>query len=189
MLGQKRVAEWIGKIFFPSNLIISASVILLFYFYLRGDPNFMDNLTTFMLTLFPSYAGLYFLRRSVQNDNLLYLGGTIIASVFFFLCTMFTTLSDQFAYFAHVLFSTMLPFSLMRLKWKISGHVTVATFVSTTFTLIDWRLFFFYVLSPILAWSRLKLKAHSPLQILVGALLGFITPTICLLLIHPSIIG
>ena len=176
MINRKEIAEWIEKIFFPSNTIILASLILLLFF--RNDPSFMNGFIIFMLTLFPSYASIYILKHYVKNVTILYLIGTIIASLSFFFAITFLTPFDALIYFANSLFSTMLSFSLIRLKWKISGHVTVATFISTALTLIYWNLLIVYTLCPIIAWSRLELKAHSYSQVLIGALLGLLIPII-----------
>ena len=176
MMNRKEIAEWIEKIFFPSNTIILASIILLLYF--RNDPSFANSFIIFMLTLFPSYASIYVLKRYVTDVTILYLIGTVIASFSFLLSITFLTPFNELIYFAYSLFSTMLSFSLIRLRWKISGHVTVATFISTALTLVYWNLLIFYTICPIIAWSRLELKAHSVSQVVIGSLLGLIIPVI-----------
>ena len=143
MMNWKEIAEWIEKMFFPSNTIILASIILLLSF--RNDPSFMNSFIIFLLTLFPSYASIYVLKNYVKNVTILYLIGTIIATLSFLLSLFFLTPFNELIYFAYSLFSTMLSFSLIRLKWKISGHVTVAAFTSTALTLIYWNLLVFYL--------------------------------------------
>ncbi len=175
-MNRKEIAEWVEKIFFPSNTIILASIILLLYF--RNDPRFLNSFKIFMWTLFPSYASIYILKRYVKDVTMLYLIGTIIATFSFILSIIFLTPFNELIYFAYSLFSTMLSFSLIRLKWKISGHVTVATFISTALTLVYGNLLIFYSICPIIAWSRLELKAHSVSQIIIGALLGLVIPII-----------
>jgi len=175
-MNRKEIAEWIEKIFFPSNTIILASLILLIFF--RNDPNFMNGFIIFMLTLFPSYASIYVMKRYIKDVTMLYLIGTIIATFSFILSITFLTPFNELIYFAYSLFSTMLSFSLIRIKWKISGHVTVATFISTALTLVYGNLLIFYTICPIIAWSRLELKEHDIPQIIVGTLLGLTIPII-----------
>ena len=175
-MNRKEIAEWIEKIFFPSNTIILASLILLIHF--RNDPNFVNSFIIFMLTLFPSYASIHVLKRYVKDVTMLYLIGTIIATLSFILSILFLTPFNELIYFAYSLFSTMLSFSLIRLRWKISGHVTVATFISTALTLVYCNLLISYTICPIIAWSRLELKAHSVSQVVIGSLLGLVIPAI-----------
>ncbi len=61
---------------------------------------------------------------------------------------------------------------LINLKWKISIHASgitgPATFLFYTFGMI--AIPFFFLVLPV-GWARLRLRAHTPAQILAGALL------------------
>jgi membrane-associated phospholipid phosphatase len=64
----------------------------------------------------------------------------------------------------------------VRPHWKISGHLTAATGVCTVLSLIDSIFVPTAVLLPIVAWSRLKLGAHTPSQIIAGIAIGLAVP-------------
>jgi membrane-associated phospholipid phosphatase len=64
-------------------------------------------------------------------------------------------------------------FFLITLWFKISGHMSTATFVFGT--LIYWfggYTWFFVLAIPFLAWSRVFLKRHTTLQVITGTLFG-----------------
>lgn len=74
------------------------------------------------------------------------------------------------------LFTVILGFIAITIinKWiKVSIHLAVASSVFL-FTGIIYRgyFFLFLVLIPLLAWSRIKLKEHTPAETVVGSILG-----------------
>lgn len=64
--------------------------------------------------------------------------------------------------------------------WKISLHAALVT-AATIFInfLYGWRLSYLYLLIPLTGWARLKLKKHTPAQVVAGVLV----PTIYLFLV------
>lgn len=176
MPDRKRKAEWLGKALVPSNLMLLSCAIVLIL--LRNDPHFVEDVVTFAVTFAPSSVSFFALKTTFQNENLSCFGGAAVALVVFLLCNAFLELSRELISFAIPLISTMILLPILRSKWGISGHVTAATLVSTLLTLMDLRFVFFYLLSPLLAWSRLGLREHNISQILFGALLGLAVPLI-----------
>lgn len=66
-------------------------------------------------------------------------------------------------------------FFLITLVYKISGHVSVLTLVCTL--VIRWYgpgFWPVYLTIPLLAWSRVKLKAHSVGQVIAGFLYSYL---------------
>lgn len=180
MSDRKRKAEWVGKAFVPSNLIVLACTIVLIL--LRNDPHFVEDVVTFAVTFAPSSTSFFALKSMFSDENLSCFGGAAVALVVFLLCRAFLQLSHELISFAIPLISTMIFLPILRSRWGISGHVTAAILVSTLLTLIDLRFVFFYLLALLLALSRLELRAHNISQILFGALLGLGVPLICFLL-------
>ncbi|KXK09330.1 MAG: hypothetical protein UZ22_OP11002001112 [Microgenomates bacterium OLB23] len=59
--------------------------------------------------------------------------------------------------------------------WKISLHMAI-NIVGITFINMatGWHYVWLYALIPIVAWSRLRLKMHTPLQLLAGTVIPFV---------------
>lgn len=74
---------------------------------------------------------------------------------------------------------------VMTIFWKISVHslsmgaISAAVLVLTAggFLTAPWFVYLVFIFSGMTGFARLKLKAHSPAQIYVGYLLGFIVVT------------
>lgn len=70
--------------------------------------------------------------------------------------------------------------TLITLRWKISLHTS--GFMGPVFAL-GWAfspwLYLFYVLLPLIAWSRLVLGKHTPAQLAAGAALGLLVVGLC----------
>lgn len=60
-------------------------------------------------------------------------------------------------------------------KWKISIHMASLTLPISYFTLIGYpQVLAFSILVPLLAWARVKVRAHTPIQVLAGSIVGVI---------------
>jgi membrane-associated phospholipid phosphatase len=63
------------------------------------------------------------------------------------------------------------------LKWKVSLHVAVATSIVAFLAIADgswlWLLLFAWV--ALIGWSRVKLQAHTPMQVFVGFACGLVS--------------
>jgi len=64
---------------------------------------------------------------------------------------------------------------LITLQWKISIHLlTLASSIALVFIQFGTVAFWLLLLVPVLMWSRMYLKAHTFMQTLVGAVIGFL---------------
>jgi membrane-associated phospholipid phosphatase len=62
---------------------------------------------------------------------------------------------------------------LITLRWKISGHCTaVAGLVVLALALFGENLLPSTLLIPLVAWSRIRLKRHTPAQTVAGSFMG-----------------
>jgi len=63
---------------------------------------------------------------------------------------------------------------LINLSWKISIHAMgVAGPLTALIYLFGWPGLVFTLSVPLVAWSRVYLKRHTPWQVTMGTLLGF----------------
>ena len=68
---------------------------------------------------------------------------------------------------------------IFNLFTKISAHGGgIAGPITALFFVFSWNAAPFLILLPIIAWSRIKLKAHTPLQIVAGMIISIIV-TFC----------
>jgi len=105
-----------------------------------------------------------------------YLTGTII--LYFFNAPLLT-IGLMFCYFSN----TMLAF-LINFFWKISAHSIGVMGPATALVFAFGYVGFIYALIlPFVMWSRIYLKKHTMLQVITGALLGFILTAVQLWII------
>jgi membrane-associated phospholipid phosphatase len=75
--------------------------------------------------------------------------------------------------------------TIITFYWKISGHMTYSTILFTTLIYLfpnTPALMFLFVLTPLIAWSRIALNKHTLTQVIVGT---FIPLTISILIYWP----
>lgn len=60
--------------------------------------------------------------------------------------------------------------AFITLSWKISLHTTINMIgILLVNVLLGWEYLYLFLLLPLVFWSRLYLKKHTPLQLLAGA--------------------
>jgi membrane-associated phospholipid phosphatase len=63
---------------------------------------------------------------------------------------------------------------LITFKWKISVHVTsVGGPLAALIYMFGWKMLWLLPIAPLVAWSRVKLGAHTPMQTVAGFSIGF----------------
>jgi membrane-associated phospholipid phosphatase len=71
------------------------------------------------------------------------------------------------------IFINTIIYGIITLWWKISIHCAgIAGYLSATTLIFGPRHVILWLIIPLLCWSRIRVKAHTPLQTLVGAVLG-----------------
>ena len=173
---EKDIARAIEKLLFPSNTIIIGAVLLLIY--LRGEPVFISNVLTFLSSILVYGSVVYLFKKRMRDENKLYCIGALSALLAFFLCYCFLKLSKEIVFGAISLLLVTLIIYTVRPRWKISGHTTALMGVWTTLLLVDLIFLPLGVLSPLVIWSRLKLRAHTLTQIIAGVMVGLSVPLI-----------
>lgn len=174
-------AKKIESIFLPSNMTIMCVLALASYIFIFGPgahPNF-STILLFMAFSSLSFVVMEFINKKTTDPkkfNITSLRLTII-SLIIPLMLMQTVGMPQMFVFSIITFLVMSPLVfVIRSKWKISGHACTFTAITTIMSMANGWFAALYLVIPVISWSRLKLKAHTRAQIIVGALIGFFTP-------------
>lgn len=178
-----RIARAVEKIFFPTNFM-TLGVVLIFV-YLRNDETLINSILVFGISL-----GVYglltsALRKKISHENELYLTAGLAVLSVFFLLSFFIRLSRILLFGAYSITPIMFVVYAIRSRWKISGHATGFAATCTALSLIDKIFLPLVVFFPLVAWSRLKLKAHTAPQVAAGAVAGTVLPLLVYLFYKP----
>ncbi|PKP58637.1 MAG: phosphoesterase PA-phosphatase [Candidatus Altiarchaeales archaeon HGW-Altiarchaeales-2] len=182
-------AEFISKITMAPLLAIPAFFILNFVFLHGLDTNFagIEFICLLFGTILPIASMIIAVElKKRKNENteydlpnkedrvipyilaiISYLTGTII--LYFFNAPLLT-IGLMFCYFSNTLLAFLINFF-----WKISAHSIGVTGPATALVFAFGYIGFIYALIlPFVMWSRIYLKKHTLLQVITGALLGFV---------------
>lgn len=131
---------------------------------------------------------LYFLKTKLISDvdvtkrrqrYLLFGIGTVI-----FLSSAILTYflgNREFFVLSLTSFILVLTIFLITLKWKISGHMLMNTYVIFIINyLFDWKYLGLFVILPFVAFARIYLKKHDILQVIGGTVVGILVPYLIL---------
>ncbi|MBN1639534.1 MAG: phosphatase PAP2 family protein [Ignavibacteriales bacterium] len=180
----KKIARIISTVFIPPIMVFVTFTFLSFYLETNGMKIFYGVLSSFILgVLLPI---IYFIKLRKQNrikDNDAtikeertnpYLYGIFLCLIglFFFAMIEMNKLSFLlwFCYIINSLFML-----LINKFWKISAHsIGISIPFAVLIFLFKWWGLLFLPFVFLVAWSRLKLKVHTPLQVIAGVLFGFI---------------
>ncbi len=174
-------AKKIEGLFLPSNAIIMCILALASYIFIFGPgahPTF-STIVLFMAFSSLSFVVMEFISKHVTDPekfNITSLRLTIV-SLIIPLMLMHTVGMPQMFVFGIITFLIMSPLVfVIRSKWKISGHTCTFTAITTIMSMANGWFAALYLIIPVISWSRLKLKAHTKAQVIVGMLIGFFTP-------------
>ncbi len=175
--------EPIDKIAHYVSLVTSASVaagvVYLWVSVIEGVLWF--GVIGLMLGFLPPSVYVWFLlRRGVVGDWFVsdrrFRIGPLLASlggfiVLFFLSLIYSLRVFNLLSFAYVC-NTIVTIAVT-MKWKISIHLYGLTGPLTFLVMVyDGFYWLWFLLVPIVAWARLRLRAHSLSQVIVGGVLG-----------------
>ncbi|MBI5060870.1 MAG: hypothetical protein HZB67_00990 [Candidatus Aenigmarchaeota archaeon] len=186
-----KIYDALSIAFYPTLLSIIFTIIFSLYSP-AGSLTAMQSILVGVafLAILPTTPLLYYMKKgsidinvSIREKRTKFYAFAIIsqsiAAVIFFLSGNTTMLS----YSAAVVFVTITVL-LINLRWKISAHSSaIATDVAAVFYVFSalWPLLFI----PLVSFIRYKARAHSLMQLLAGAVIGFMVTLITFLAIYP----
>jgi membrane-associated phospholipid phosphatase len=187
-LNKQKTAELISLLFAPQ--FVSMSSFLLISFYLEDDIK-MKLITAFTTITFTSIfptAFVYYLiyKRKIDHPfiperekrTIPYLFAVVSAFVGFLILLYFKAhwliLAGQWCYVSNTFL-----IALINSRWKISAH---SAGLSGPLMLMAWifgyEILPFFLLIPLVGWSRLYLKAHTFWQVVIGAVVGMFATSV-----------
>lgn len=174
-------AKFLELLFFPSNVILF--VFLLFMYSSFALMSVID-IFVYGLAVIGFPIGFIIMNRRAKRKNRAGLLSMLIVLLTFSALSLFfeSLRSLKFLYLSinSYLILGLLSFAI-RYKWRISLHVSAFTTSAAILTIFNQNFICLFLLVPVIAWSRIKLKVHTFYQIIAGFAIGLITPIILFL--------
>jgi len=179
---KKRIASLTSNVLNPF-LICLALIILFSFISSASAPEAMKWAGISMaVSLLPVFLFIIYRMRKGKLDNffirvrqqrtIIYLIGFVCASISCILLTRLEAPIMLIAAFATGI-STLLLFSLINLRWKISIHTAIVAASATILVLLyGWMAAASVALVPLTGWARIELEYHSLAQVVSGAILA-----------------
>lgn len=165
-------AKFLELAFFPSNVVLI--VFLIFIYSSFSTMSFID-LFVYGLAVVGFPVSFFIMNKKTRRkDRTALIAIVLTILIFTYLSLTFDSLRNlRYLYLTTYSFLTLgLLVFIIRLKWKISLHVSVLTASITLLSLFNNNFIVLYLLIPLVAWSRIKLKVHTFYQVLAGFLIG-----------------
>jgi len=169
-------ARMIERIFFPSNTIIAGGILLLIY--LRNEAIILNDVLAFTVAILVFGVLLGLLDKAAIDKNKRYFAGALSAILAFFVCYSLFELSREMVEGGFCLLTISLFVYAVRPKWKVSVHMTVLVTVSAALSLLDWVFIPLILPTPLVIWAKLRMKAHTVAQLIVGGIVGLLVPLV-----------
>ncbi len=172
----EKLAKITEKIFFPTNILV---IILTLILFLWGKERILINdIIVFILSFSTFLFASFLLRRRSVDENLLFFMSITSGVILLVFLSLFVPVSKKIYFAALCTIITTFVILPLRVVWKISLHTLAFNMMVTILTILDFRFAILFLFLPIVAWSRIKLKRHSFLQIVTGMYVGFLIPVI-----------
>ena len=179
-----RIAKLLESIFFPSKTIAYISAILVYYLGLK-----INDIVVILIGGIAYELAVLFMRRVTRNQNLVFGVSGMFSIVLFLAINAIIPVSKTLIASALTLFFTTASMLILRQFWKASGHVATLTGALTVLVLIDLIFIPLVILIPLVAWSRIKVGAHTIKQVIMGFLVGVIVPLLTFPVFYDLVCG
>lgn len=177
----EKIARLISNLLHP---LLSGLVLFIFISTLKNAMDFYQIILLLTLDFLIPIAFLYFLlkKKIIENidisdvtkrkyfyvPSLLFLIFTLPLLIIFKMWTIIILMQIGLVIWIFL-------WAIISFYYKISGHVGGASFVYTSFYFLTGEHYWWiFLLLPILAWSRVRLKQHTVDQTIVGGVLGYL---------------
>jgi membrane-associated phospholipid phosphatase len=182
MMMRQRIARLVSNTFNP--FLVSFVIIVLLVLHTAKSPSgvFKWAAIALVFSVLPVFGFMVYQVRRKKLDsifpegqgqrNMIYLMSSLLAAVG---CAVMWYLNAPrlltVSFIAGLL--AVLVFMLINIYWKISLHTAFISAAAAVLTLVfGVKVAWLFLLVPLVAWSRLELKMHTPAQVGAGAVLA-----------------
>ena len=171
-------AKFLELLFFPSNVVLVVFLILIYdgFAVMSAFDLFIYGLAVVGLP----FSFFIMNRRSKRKNRAALISLFLTMLIFTLFSQLFESLRNlRFLYLTtYTLLFLGLVIFFIRLNWRISLHVSILTTAITILAFFNESFYALFLLVPLLAWSRIKLRVHTFSQALAGFFVGFFIPFI-----------
>lgn len=164
-------AKFVEKLFFPSNVAMACATLIIAYF---SSSILLINDVAVTLSAIALYFVLQRIVSSkIKSETKKFSLPALIALVFYVMSSVFLPLTREVFVGAIIIFAMSVVMHIMRDRFMMSSHMMTCVAAITILSWIDIRFLAGAVIIPIVAWNRLSLKRDTPVQVVLGSVLGF----------------
>jgi membrane-associated phospholipid phosphatase len=188
---QNKLAKIISSILAPLVIVIPATFLVSYFGTKNVFLSFEWMLVSLVFILILMAPLVFFVKKgqfanldvSVQQQRpLLFLIEFIFALVYFAVLYFFHAPKELFIGIITI-FVLLIVFGFVNKFIKTSGHVGMLAAIIALFVLKGGPIFLLgFILVPILAWSRIKLKRHTLGEVIVGLLVGVLVAALVVII-------
>ncbi len=144
-----------------------------------------------MVSLFYRLSIIKSLQMQQHRERIIPLTFTLIPYLFSFYFLSRIPILSEIPFFLLGASITVGLALLISIWWKVSIHmIGIGGIVGMLFALsyrfyleVLWPMIIVLMLAGFLAWARLKLKSHNPAQVYAGFFLGWVTISVCIIVL------
>lgn len=179
-----KLARVISTLFVPPSIALLTMIYFAFSFEKELSTSLMIIIVTFLLGFISPIIVFFYLKKrgkifdfdaTIKEERTTpFVIGIILYSIAIFIMIVAKVNIYTLIFWFSYIINTVILIYINR-YWKISVHAlgVAGPLAAVTFT-AGWYGFSFFWLLIIVGWARLKLKVHTPAQVIAGSILGFI---------------
>ncbi|MDO5835296.1 MAG: phosphatase PAP2 family protein [Methanobacterium sp.] len=179
---KENLAHFISTVSNPPLVAIPVFLIINYTLLSEGNWLWFSTLSIFFVSILPIITSTLWIKRKKlevdmpQREDRIYPLLMVILSYIVGVMVLYTLGAPALTTTLMVCYlNNTIVVLLFSLYWKISIHAMgMAGPATAIIYLFGWTGLSFSLLVPLVLWSRLHLKRHTPAQLIVGTLLGYL---------------
>ncbi|BDZ67361.1 phosphatase PAP2 family protein [Methanobacterium ferruginis] len=185
-LASEKFADFISTVTNPPFVAIPVFLVINYTLLYGGDWLWFSVVSIFFVSILPIITSfLWIMRNELEVDmprreDRIYPLLLVILSYVLGVVVLYTLGAPQLTTVLMICYlNNTIVVLLFSLFWKISIHAMgIAGPATAIIYLFGWPGLIFSLLVPLVIWSRLYLKRHTPSQLIMGTFLGYLLTTL-----------